>query len=408
MSIRPPCPRRSAVGLAAALATAALLAAPAAAQSGPDLQAYSAARFVPFAKDAGGGLPLADAPRLAFRIPAPAGAPAPDTPRRDLFTMTMDTGSTGVVVSAADLPGYTADEAAGSPQGWEFLSSSKRLWIGHWLTRELVFLNGRGDPLATATVPVLAVETEHICPGWSETANLPTCDQPTRTSRMPTGIAYLGVGFGREHDGQPQGTPDKNPLLNLTAVGDRAVTPGSLRAGYIVTRDGVHIGLTPANAKGFAFAKLRDRSLNAAGQPASADPRDWAQATMAVSVDGGAPQEGPVLIDTGIPQMYLTVADPGGLRTVAIETASETGKRVSGLAPDSRVEVRFPGAGRPIATYGFTVGSGDPLAPSAVIVNRPGTPAFVNTGRHVIRGFDVLFDADGGWFGLRPAAANGG
>jgi len=25
----------------------------------------------------------------------------------------------------------------------------------------------------------------------------------------------------------------------------------------------------------------------------------------------------------------------------------------------------------------------------------------VNTGRHMLRQFDVLFDADGGWFGLR-------
>ena len=52
-------------------------------------------------------------------------------------------------------------------------------------------------------------------------------------------------------------------------------------------------------------------------------------------------------------------------------------------------------------TFAFTVGQGDPIAPSQVLVNSPMTKAFVNTGRHALRRYDVLFDADGGWFGLR-------
>jgi hypothetical protein len=47
--------------------------------------------------------------------------------------------------------------------------------VGHWIPRELVFLDASGDQPTTATVPVLAVETQYTYPGWSEQANQPTC-----------------------------------------------------------------------------------------------------------------------------------------------------------------------------------------------------------------------------------------
>lgn len=70
----------------------------------------------------------------------------------------MDTGSTGVMVSASTLPGYTPNPCQGTSNftGWEFLSSSKRLWVGHWIPQEINFLDASGAVLATAKVPVLA------------------------------------------------------------------------------------------------------------------------------------------------------------------------------------------------------------------------------------------------------------
>lgn len=386
-------------GMAAVVAAG--LAAPAAAQSpnaGPDLQGYTAARFIPYANAGGGTVPFTDPAKLNFVVQAPGGGAS------GTFTVTMDTGSTGVVISAADLPGYSAADAANYPQGWEYLSSSKRLWIGRWLPRQLVFVDTAGNPLVTASVPVLAVETEINCPGWDEKVNTPTCDKPKSTTQNPTGIAYMGVGFGREHDGQPQGTPDKNPLLNITAIGGQPVTKGSFRAGYIVSQGGVHVGLTSANTTNFVYTKLQGRSLNAAGQPASDDPRDWPQATMAVSVNGAPAQSGPVLIDTGIPQMYLTVSNPQALPTQPVQNPSVPNATVTGLAPGAQVTIFFPDADKRVAQYDFTVGNGSPLAPSVAIVTSAGTPAFVNTGRHLLRGKDVLYDADGGWFGFRTTA----
>lgn len=384
-------------GLAAALASG-LAAAPAAAQSpsaGPDLQGYTAARFVPYANVSRGTVPFTDSAKLNFLVQAPGGGAG------GKFTVTMDTGSTGVVISAADLPGYSAADAANYPQGWEYLSSSKRLWIGHWLPRDLVFVDSVGKPLVTASVPVLAVETEINCPGWDEKANKPACDKPKDTVQNPTGIAYMGVGFGREHDGQPQGTPDKNPLLNITAIDGQPVAKGSIRSGYIVSQGGVHVGLTSANTTNFAFTKLQGRSLNAAGQPASDDPRDWPQTTMAVSVNGAPAQNGPVLIDTGIPQMYLTVSNPQTLPTQQVQNPSVPDATVAALAPGAQVTVFFPDADKRVTQYNFTVGEGSPMEPSVAIVTSAASPAFVNTGRHLLRGKDVLYDADGGWFGFR-------
>lgn len=369
------------------------------AAAGPVLRPGTNARFIPFVSPRGDwSPPMTNAPQLAFEVRMPPEGTV-RAPARG-FTVTMDTGSTGVVISAVDLPGYSRNEEAHDANvGWEFLSSSKRLWIGHWVVRDLAFRSG-GDEVI-ARVPVLAVEKEMICPRWSEKANLPDCEQPSRTTESPAGIAYMGVGFGREHDGQPQGTPDKNPLLNLFMIDGQPVRPGEVHGGYIVTRHGVHAGLTPDNAAGFRSVKLQPGSLLANGRPASTDPRDWQQATMAVSVNGGTPEAGPVLVDTGIAQMYLTVSDPSTLPTTQVPNPSRRGWTVTGLQPDTPVQVMFPGAQAPAAQYDFRVG--DAAAPQAVLVNSPGTPAFVNTGRHMLRQFDVLYDAEGGWFGLRPS-----
>ncbi|EPX58030.1 hypothetical protein D187_004319 [Cystobacter fuscus DSM 2262] len=62
----------------------------------------------------------------------------------------------------------------------------------------------------------------------------------------------------------------------------------------------------------------------------------------------------------------------------------------------------------PIASYTFTVGNTpppNPLQPAQVITSTKGKSAFVNTGRHFLRGFDVLYDADGGFFGLKWTGA---
>lgn len=391
--------------LAAAFAVG--LADTASAQSGPDLQPYTAAIFVPYA-DAGKGIvPFTDVPKLSFRIQALAGAFGQSAPPLTK-SISMDTGSTGVAISATALPGYDPNSASNLPLGWEYLSSSNVLWVGRWIKHDLVFLDAAGNPLATAQVPVLAVEIEYNCPGWSEKLNKPICLKPKSVKRMPTGVAYVGVGFGREHDGQAQGIPDRNPLLNLTAIGGQPIAQGTYRSGYVVTPRGVHVGLSPANTQDFAWAKLQGRSLDANGNPASDDPRDWPQAGMAVSVNDQAPQAGAALIDTGIAQMYLAVPDPAQLPTQPVKNPSHQDKMSTGLTTGATVTVSFPDAANPVAQYSFTADNSttnpDGPAPSVVLIPSAADPAFVNTGRHLLRAYDVAFDADGGWFGFRKVA----
>ena len=216
----------------------------------------------------------------------------------------------------------------------------------------------------------------------------------------------MGVGFGREHDGQPQGTPDKNPLLNITSIDGKPVQPGTMRSGYILTPQGVHVGLTPAKTSGFAYTKL-----------SCSQPRDCSQAPICVAVDGSSCAQGSVLVDTGIPQMYLSVPPGVPVRTQSVPDPSNRALQICALRNGSRVTVRF-GAPNAIAFYSFVVAQSpaQPTQPTLVLLppstagsppacvppsGAPGRPAFVNTGGNFLQGFDVLFDADGGLFGLR-------
>src|ERR1700738_4421868 len=36
-------------------------------------------------------------------------------------------------------------------------------------------------------------------------------------NEAPHGISMMGIGFGRRHDHQAQGAPDRNPFLNINA-----------------------------------------------------------------------------------------------------------------------------------------------------------------------------------------------
>jgi len=47
------------------------------------------------------------------------------------------------------------------------------------------------------------------------------------------------------------------------------------------------------------------------------------------------------------------------------------------------------------------VGAGSPLAPDGIHLNVSGERVFVNTSYHLLNGFDVLYDADGGYVGFR-------
>lgn len=344
----------------AALAGLALLGAAGTAQASapPDYRSYRQGTFLRFLDAPAPGTAAVRSPHLGISFGGP------------VRPILVDTGSTGIVVSASRIPNV---EALPGEPGTLTYSSSGRIMRGRWVSLPVGLWGADGASVTTKPVPVLAVERIDCTPRARDCT----------PEEAPGHVAMMGIGFGREGDSQAQSTPDTNPLLNR--AGDR---PEALRRGYVLSREGVHVGLTEANTRGdWRFVSLA---------PHPTIPGEWQGVPACIALDGQTPACGRALIDTGVTGMFLTlppdrVADAGG------------DGLAPGLPPGTRVAVTFPaGNGAPAAGYAFDVGGDAPLAPSRIVLNTTRPKTFVNTGLHALNGFDVLYDADGGLFGFRP------
>lgn len=272
----------------------------------------------------------------------------------------MDTGSTGIVVSAGAIPG---EASLPGEAGTLTYSSSGRIMIGRWVRAAAAISGADGRTVHTQPIPVLAVQRTECLP--HARACVPGSGR---------GVAMIGIGFGREGDHQARSTPDHNPFLNLDHPAWR---------GWIVQRTGVRVGLTSSAVSGFATVALGRSPVSP----------DWNQARGCVTVGRDAtPACGTVLMDTGVSRMFLAVPPD---RVVSLGGAT--------LRTGTQVRIAIPDATAPRAGYGFAAGDrANPLAPeSVVLVPRP-TP-FVNTSVRFLNGFDVMFDADRGLVGYRRA-----
>ncbi|MCW5736540.1 MAG: hypothetical protein KIS73_20605 [Enhydrobacter sp.] len=329
------------------------VALPAAAQVGsPRLYAGLNAIAIPYAN---GPVRMDHLPGVWLKLPG-------SEPRR----FGMDTGSTGIVVSSEHyVPG--PNDVDDGPGQLTYNSSGRVLHGTRWTT-DVEIMHGRERPAATARVQVLRVERI-------------TCLHDARDCEpreRPRGVSYMGIGFGRNAAQGTAPTVQRNPFIALTALASGVPAP-SVRPGYILTRDGLHLGMTPELTRHFAFVKLTPKRT-VSGVP------DWEGAPLTVSVDG-VTGTGTSLMDTGINYMFLS--PPAG-------TALSRGQRV----PDgTRIAIWLPGQAPPNARYSVTVGDrSNPMNPAKVeVVHDPGV--FVNTGRMFLQGFDYLYDAAGGYVG---------
>jgi hypothetical protein len=341
-----------AVGRAMVGMLAALLAAPAMAQ--PDYRGLESLD-VPFAN---GPVAPGHVPQVWLKL---RGA----EPHR----FGMDTGSTGIVVAEEHFRPGPGDVPEGP--GRLVYNSSGRILIGErWLT-DVEIHRTPHSPVATARVQVLRVSRIECL----ERA------RDCRPEREPRGVAFMGIGFDRNGaQGTEPGAP-RNPFVSLVALASGGPIE-RVRPGYIVTREGVHLGMTAERTRHMAFLKLAPHPGARPGVP------DWKAVPMTVSVDGVEGQ-GTVLVDTGINYMFLSPPDG---------TALERGRR----APDgTRIGVFLPDRRTPQPVFfGFTVGRRDTaMHPERVeVVHDRGV--FVNTGRMFLEGFDYLYDAAGGYAGF--------
>jgi hypothetical protein len=291
----------------------------------------------------------------------------------------MDTGSTGVVVSASAIPGFEQLPKNGPAQ--LTYTSSGRIMQGVWVTVPVTITGANGASVTTRPMPVLAV-TSIDC---TKTArNCTPRDDPRH-------VAMIGMGFGRRNrSGQPaDSAADKNPFLNVS--GARAP---ALHRGYLVTRDGVEIGVPAGGAPaGFATVHLTRNG----------ETGDWSSAPACIAVADHAPACGTVLPDTGLTPMFLALP-PDQVEGRALPAGNDRT-----LPPGTKVTITLAPAvpgGKPTASYSFATGDTDnPLAPRRVIlVGQGDRPTYVNTGVHVLNGFDYFYDADVGLVGYRPLA----
>ena len=285
----------------------------------------------------------------------------------------MDTGSTGILVSADMIPAWTSLPSLGPAE--LTYSSSGRVMQGQWVVTPVTIAGADGAAVSTRPMPVLAV-TRITC-----LANARDC----KPEEAPRHVSMLGVGFARQGDHQAQSTPDRNPLLQLPAM-----TAGKLRRGYIVTRHGVHVGLGRGDTRSdFVTVPLAH----------SQEFDDWAAPPVCISVAGHSPPAcGTVLMDTGVARSFLTVP-PAQL--AGATAAAANGEPILVSSTSIGLQLNRPGA--PPWGYSFVVDdAANPVAPRGVTLVRPGQrPTFFNTSFHFLNGFDYLYDAEQGLVGYR-------
>ncbi|KAF1851056.1 uncharacterized protein K460DRAFT_274038 [Cucurbitaria berberidis CBS 394.84] len=351
-----------------------------------DLSQYTESIFIPFIHK----LSTEEAPRVMCRIEGVD------------IRMPVDTGSTCLLIGAPILPNISA--TVGTP-AHHYFTSSLILYVGRLVELPIGF-HGEAGSYATTIVPVLIVDKSWRCPWYNPSKDGFTCplgpEGEKAVERDTSSITYMGVGFGRNQprDGMPNGTPKVNPFLNVIAINGQPISTVSMRAGYVVSADGVHLGLTKENTRGFAFDGLEP------GLAHAEDPRDWAMAKMCFSIDGEGANCGPILIDTGIPQMYIRAEAGVSIPTVLIRNPNKRGhaKLVKRVKPGTCIAVNFPSLGAPVVSYSFVLGEGSCIEPSYVVPAKHASPPYINTGRNFILGYSTAFDAIGGRFGLRSVS----
>ncbi|KAF6803709.1 adhesin aida-i [Colletotrichum sojae] len=314
----------------------------------------------------------------------------------------MDTGSTGVVIGGGLLGFSDSTNIDKSKPGNEYLSSSGRLWTGYWISADVTFYIAEKDEKGRrkqviAHVPILAVNESSICFAFAEYGYCPEGNK-TEVVSWPTTIHYIGVGFGRGSDQQPQALPDKIPFINVGQI--RGEDVDDIHQGYILSQRGVQVGLTSDSVASFKKTKLQPR--------AGSTDNDWQMASMAIRINNSPYNTGKALFDTGINQSYIAVYE--NIRsTVKTNKSSLIKGGPDVLVPGSVVQVLVPDENNPIANYtvkvtGNPTASG-PEAPGYVMEKPPSasstTGPFINTGRMFYNEFDAMLDSDCGWFGLR-------
>jgi hypothetical protein len=279
--------------------------------------------------------------------------------------------------------------------------TSGRLWEGYWYKATVTFQDtwdAKVPPKikVTSKVDVLVI-TKQTLTGYEETKGE---DGKMHREKIVTEehdpeIHYIGIGFGIVDDGNKGYTPNKNPLLSVTQYNDEPVEDRTFRRGYILRRRSVEIGLTKENIKSFGCTKLSN----------SSSPNTkwyWNRVNFALQLNGKKMMYGDALIDTGVSVMTIWSTDYQAEDYIKDDTDGSIL-----LRPESVVKFYFPNEKINLAEYSFTWlgkdGVKESLMPKLVYYDKSAydNRATVNTGQNFYYEFETLFDAYGGFWGVK-------
>ncbi len=293
----------------------------------------------------------------------------------------MDTGSVGLIVSK-DIFTPKSDAKNLGP-GRQVYTSSGIIEEGTWWTATQQFYDKNGTLVATAEVPVLQV-TSIKC-----TADARSCT-PTDN---PKGVTVMGIGFARESAEQPLGTPAYNAFLNVTGIvidNKLEKRPANWCNGYVISPNGVHLGLNADNTGNAGFVKLEPWQ-----EFSSTDLPEWHAAPMTLILNGTG-QAGNILMDTGVDTAF--VSPPSGSNVGTLVPCPDSA-RVECAPNGDLFEIYLPDQANPVAYYRFTLGdSNNPMQPNGAHVVSD-TNVFLNTSRHVLDGMNIIYDNKHGYIG---------
>lgn len=341
----------------------------------------------------------------------------------------IDTGSTGLVIGYMHIGGTPVPLSAKELEQFQLApdhiayNSSGNVPVGTWVWTSVKVAGAK--PVIIPRVPVLSVR--RMCQALPDgTTPEPAClalppvpnacgDAPDQATVAVCELGMMGVGFNR---GPSMGTWQVNPFLNAQPMLD-----GTMQRGYIVTGQGVRLGITERDLEGFELLPLTR----------IAAPYEWRQASGCVAITGGGVAEpgkpvcGNILIDTGVDKMFVSYATaaapafepplslPVDLWSCPRPLAKPPTRACTSVRAPVSVRVTWPNAASPVMEY--SVSTPSRFSPAGVTPSQlhvratsslpePGAQVFVNTGRQFLQTADYLYDATCGRIGFRRPPAN--
>jgi hypothetical protein len=289
-----------------------------------------------------------------------------------IVSLDVDTGSIGVIIGAGDVPHIDPNAPAGS---MVYFSSGVEL-DGVWTPATITFVDSKdenGKP-ATAVIPVLAAKERQFHAGAVNGGNRKSTEAPVKNPK----VFMLGIGFGRGKEP----FQERNAWTNL-----KEMQAGTMRRGYQITPDGITLGLTAANVgSGYLFEKLTPRTAAPTTGPVTPQlQKDWNASQGWITIGGKKQHTSSMLLDTGLTNLMIEYPE------VTDQLAVQDGTDITVSLLSGKL------------SYSFKTGdTTNPYTPRKVTwVHRDGGST-VNTGIRALAGFDYLYDADGGYLGLRP------